>query len=121
MLIEELDSRQQSAMFPISLLIKTFKPLIVHTNRWWNKLGFTMNVYKTPLLDTLLKLLFQLIQSVSNPTTNDLGDQLMDALIDCNRCNHVLTAARTLAVDFCVRSMQALTGSLFHFWLSKVI
>jgi hypothetical protein len=120
MLMEELESKQQSASFPLNLLIKSLKPSIVQANLWWNKIASGANLYKTPLINTLLELLFQLIQSSPNQSSSELSDQLLDALIDCNRCNHVLSAARALAVDFCVRSMQALTGTLFHFWLSKV-
>ena len=37
-----------------------------------------------------------------------------------NRCYLVVNQAHLLVAEFCVQSLRAITGTLFHFWVIKV-
>ena len=116
--MEQVDMMFSSSFYPLNLVYRMTKPFISMTAHAWLRVHPGLSAHRTSMLNTLLDLLFSLLQSPAQ-LSPELSAQL-GPFLEQSRCNQVLTSARILAVDFCVRAMQSLTGTLFHFWLSKV-
>lgn len=94
-------------------------------------------MYYKPLLKTISELLFNLFENelqqlnrtrnFKNLFKHNLDDKQTgrnnkqnDSIETENRCYFVVDQARIMITDFCVFSLKALTGTLFHFWVIKV-
>lgn len=118
LLLERLDRLSERACLPLALLLRTARPLLSLATGCWMRLTPIPSIYRTPLLNTLLELLFALLQAPGEHGRLDAAS--LQPLLEQSRCAQVLANARLLVADFCIRAMQALTGTLFHFWISRV-